>query len=206
MSTPLKINLLANVEVPTQEQPEESQQTTKQTTVDQTTAQTTKPEETTTELNKTGYVSADGLRVRKEPTTDSEEIDSLSKNDKVKIDAKNNDVTTIPGATVKDFADLLGKEVIVKNAKGEVLSADAKLATGCVINDTYAVAVLGDVNGDGEVDTGDTFLLKLVILGQRTLNEQCFKDSSDINHDGSVDTGDAFVLKKQVLKISNITL
>lgn len=79
-------NLLANVEVPTQEQPEESQQTTNQTTVDQTTdAQTTKPEETTTELNKTGYVSADGLRVRKEPTTDSEEIDSLSKNDKVKI-------------------------------------------------------------------------------------------------------------------------
>ena len=140
------------------------------------------------------------------PDISNEDDTSIIKNDKVKIDAKNNDVTTIPGATVKDFADLLGKEVIVKNAKGEVLSADAKLATGCVINDTYAVAVLGDVNGDGEVDTGDTFLLKLVILGQRTLNEQCFKDSSDINHDGSVDTGDAFVLKKQVLKISNITL
>lgn len=140
------------------------------------------------------------------PDISNEDDTSIIKNDKVKIDTKNNDVTTIPGATVKDFADLLGKEVIVKNAKGEVLSSDAKLATGCVINDTYTVAVLGDVNGDGEVDTGDTFLLKLVILGQRTLNEQCFKDSSDINHDGSVDTGDAFVLKKQVLKISNITL
>lgn len=140
------------------------------------------------------------------PDISNEDDTSIIKNDKVKIDTKNNDVTTIPGATVKDFADLLGKEVVVKNAKGEVLSADTKLATGCVINDTYTVAVLGDVNGDGEVDTGDTFLLKLVILGQRTLNEQCFKDSSDINHDGSVDTGDAFVLKKQVLKISNITL
>lgn len=140
------------------------------------------------------------------PDISNEDDTSVVKNDKVKINTQDNEVTTIPSATVKDFGDLLGQDVVVKNAKGEVLSADAKLATGCVINDTYTVAVLGDVNGDGEVDTGDTFLLKLVILGQRTLNEQCFKDSSDINHDGSVDTGDAFVLKKQVLKISNITL
>ena len=79
-------NSLTNVETPTQEQPKEPEQTTNQTTDESTTEDlTTKPEETTTELNKTGYVSADGLRVRKEPTTDSEEIDSLSKNDKVKI-------------------------------------------------------------------------------------------------------------------------
>lgn len=79
-------NSLTNVETPTQEQPKEPEQTTNQTTDESTTDDpTTKPEETTTELNKTGYVSADGLRVRKEPTTDSEEIDSLSKNDKVKI-------------------------------------------------------------------------------------------------------------------------
>lgn len=79
-------NSLTNLETPTQEQPKEPEQTTNQTTDESTTDDpTTKPEETTTELNKTGYVSADGLRVRKEPTTDSEEIDSLSKNDKVKI-------------------------------------------------------------------------------------------------------------------------
>lgn len=79
-------NSLANVETPTQEQPKETEQTSNTTTDEPATdVATTKPEETTTELNKTGYVSADGLRVRKEPTTDSEEIDSLSKNDKVKI-------------------------------------------------------------------------------------------------------------------------
>lgn len=37
------------------------------------------------ETTKTGYVSADGLRVRKKASTDSEEIDSLKKNDKVTI-------------------------------------------------------------------------------------------------------------------------
>lgn len=78
-------NLLANVETLTQERPEEPEQAPNPTTDEQTTDVTTKPEETITELNKTGYVSADGLRVRKEPTTDSEEIDSLSRNNKVKI-------------------------------------------------------------------------------------------------------------------------
>lgn len=146
-----------------------------------------------------------------EPDTETEtpstpETDIVIQNDKIKIDTQTNKTTMVPGATVKDFVDLYGTEVSVKNANGEVLSNDAKLGTGCVINDTYTVIVLGDINGDGEVDTGDTFLLKLVILGQRTLNEECFIDSSDINNDGIIDTGDAFLLKKQILQISNITL
>ena len=37
------------------------------------------------EINKIGYVSTDGLRVRKGPSTDTEAIDSLEKNDEVKI-------------------------------------------------------------------------------------------------------------------------
>ena len=40
---------------------------------------------TVTNLNKTGYVDAEGLIVREEPTTSSKEIDSLSRNDKVEI-------------------------------------------------------------------------------------------------------------------------
>ena len=40
---------------------------------------------TVTPLSKIGYVSAEGLRVRKGPSTDTEELDSLSKNDEVKI-------------------------------------------------------------------------------------------------------------------------
>ena len=48
---------------------------------------TDKKEETTTvkSISKTGYVSADGLIVRKEASTSSDEMDSLAKNDKVEI-------------------------------------------------------------------------------------------------------------------------
>ena len=132
--------------------------------------------------------------------------EAVIRNDKVKINTVTNNVTTVPGATVQDFSNLIGKDVTAKNSNGDVLNSDAKLSTGCVINDEYTVAVLGDVNGDGEVDTGDTFLLKLVVLGQRTLNEKYFKQASDVNGDGEIDTGDTFLLKKQVLQISNITL
>ena len=38
-----------------------------------------------TEISKTGYVKADGLNIRKEPTTSSEAIHSLSFNSKIKI-------------------------------------------------------------------------------------------------------------------------
>ena len=140
-----------------------------------------------------------------EPPTDGDDT-TIIKNDKVKVDTKNNEVSTVPGATVKDFADLIGGNVVVKNANGEVLASDSKLATGCVINDVYTVAVLGDVNGDGEVDTGDTYLLKLAVLGNRALDGECIKKSADVNQDGEIDTGDTFLLKKQVLDISKITL
>ena len=76
---------VAETTLPEQEQPvEQPEEQPTETEPEETTPEESE-EPTETELNKTGYVSAEGLRVRKEPTTDSEEIDSLSKNDKVEI-------------------------------------------------------------------------------------------------------------------------
>lgn len=75
-----------------QEQPvvEETQQPEQETTTEVTedTSTTSTPEEktpTVKSISKTGYVTAEGLIVRKEASTSSEDIDSLSKNDKVEI-------------------------------------------------------------------------------------------------------------------------
>ena len=74
-------------------------------------------------------------------------------------------------STVKDFANLIGKDVVAKNANGQVLASDAKLATGCVINDTYTVAVLGDVNGDGEITALDAAIILRYTVGQYNMSE-----------------------------------
>lgn len=81
-------NILKNVIKEQEQENNEQEKTDKQ-------PEDAKPEETIskeptvenqeTNLNKIGYVSTEGLKVRKESTTDSEEIDSLSKNDKVQI-------------------------------------------------------------------------------------------------------------------------
>lgn len=137
------------------------------------------------------------------PDISDENDTSIIKNDKVKINTKTNEVATIPNATVKDFADLLGKEVVVKNAKGEVLKTDAKLSTGCVINDIYTVAVLGDVNGDGEVDAIDLLLIKRRLLGTHKL-EGCYSISADLNNDNAVDAIDLLLQKRHLLGTQKI--
>ena len=69
---------------------EETQQPVQETTpeVTEDTSTTEKKEEktpTVKEISKTGYVTADSLMVRKEASASSEDLDSLSKNDKVQI-------------------------------------------------------------------------------------------------------------------------
>ena len=132
---------------------------------------------------------------------------TVMENNKAKLDMTEKRIKTIPNVTVKELKELIDGSVVVKDKNGAVISEGSKLATGCLVNDKYEISVLGDVNGDGEVDTGDTFFLKLLVLGQRTQQGgKCFEIASDVNQDGEVDTGDTFLLKKQVLKVSNITL
>ena len=132
-----------------------------------------------------------------------EDNSNIIKNDKVKVNTESNQVSTIPGATVKDFTNLMGLDVVVKNANGQVLSSDAKLATGCVINDIYTVAVLGDVNGDGEITAGDYVSIKNNIMGITSINERN-KLGADVNQDGKITAGDYVKVKKYIMKTGTI--
>lgn len=105
------------------------------------------------------------------PDVPEEDPSTIIKNDKIKVNAETNEVRAIPNATVKDIKDLLGAETIIKNANGEVLADEEKLATGCTVNDTYSLAVLGDVNGDGEVVALDAAIILRYTVGQYTLTD-----------------------------------
>ena len=52
-----------------------------------------------------------------------------------------------------------------------MLADEEKLATGCTVNDTYSLAVLGDVNGDGEVVALDAAIILRYTVGQYTLTD-----------------------------------
>ena len=143
--------------------------------------------------------------VNSDTIDNSENNETTIKNDKIKIETQTDGVTTIPDTTVKEFADLLGTEVVVKNAKGETLTANDNLGTGCVINNTYTVVVLGDVNGDGEVLAADA----LQILKSSTNSSNLsgvYLQAADIDNDGSILAADALNVLKYSTKSANIEI
>lgn len=143
--------------------------------------------------------------VNSDISDDSSDESDVIKNEKAKINTSNNTATAIPGATVQDLIDLLGKEVVVKNSKGEVLSANAQLSTGCIIDDAYSVSVLGDVNGDGEVKSTDYMAIKNAIMGAKELSD-LEKKAADVNNDGNIKSTDYMKIKNYIMGSTEIKL
>lgn len=125
-----------------------------------------KPNKEGTVANKTGYVTAEGLRVRKEPDSSSEELDSLKRNDKVEIigqtgnwykiklngeigyvsskyisDTKVPETTSRSGSSLKKEETLAGQNQETNEAKPEEISEESK-STGAEVVE-YAKKYLG---------------------------------------------------------------
>lgn len=134
-----------------------------------------------------------------------EDNTNIVKGETIKIDTQNNEVLAIPNATVKELKNIMATDVVVKNAKGELLSENSKMSTGCVINDTYTVAVLGDVNGDGEVKSTDYMAIKNAIMGTKELSE-IEKMAADVNGDGNIKSTDYMKIKNYIMGNAKIGL
>ena len=138
--------------------------------------------------------------------SDIEDDTNIIKSENIKIDAESNEVTTAPNATTEQLATLMATDIVVKNAKGEVLTKDAKLATGCVINDIYTVSVLGDINGDAGVDTADLLAIQKQLLKISNISGNEKIKAADINKDAKIDTADLLAIQKKLLNISDIKI
>ena len=56
---------------------------------------------------------------------------------------------------------------------------------------TYDISVIGDVNGDGEIDISDASKIIAKIVRGTSLGNQVYVHSSDVNGDGDIDISDA---------------
>lgn len=125
----------------------------------------------------------------------------------VKIDKTNNIITVTPNVIAFDILNAFGGSAKITKADGSYLNGGNDLmATGFIVEDKYTVVKKGDCNGDGVVDTGDTYILKCVILNMKKFDNEYYKKAADINNDNSLDTGDTYILKKQILGLTNIGL
>lgn len=146
---------------------------------------------------KIGYMASKYL----EPCSNTKQNNIKVIEDKVQVKVE-------PKANINELKNKFGNNVIVKDKDGKQLSDNAVIGTGSKIiinNKEYAIIKLGDINGDGYVDTGDTFRIKQSIMKIITL-DSVYASAADVNGDGYIDTGDSFVLKKDVQNIPSIKL
>ncbi|MCI8587703.1 MAG: hypothetical protein HFJ49_03720 [Clostridia bacterium] len=127
-----------------------------------------------------------------------EDETNIIKNDKVKVNYTSKKITIVPGTTIQDIIALTGENIVVKNGYGQIVEEGIPLGTGCTVNDTYVIAVLGDANGDAKINSGDLFNVQKYLLTQYGLSEHV-RIAMDANGDGKINSGDLFVIQKYLL-------
>lgn len=126
---------------------------------------------------------------------------------KVKINEENKTIMVVPNAIANDILESFGGTAKITKADGNYLNGSQDtVATGYKVEDKYTVIKKGDCNGDGYVNTGDTYMLKCVVLNLKKFENENYKKAADVNNDNELNTGDTFLLKKQVLGLANIEL
>lgn len=123
-------------------------------------------------------------------------IKILEPNNKFKLE--NDKLICEPETTVETIKEKnSGKQVTVKNAKGETISS-GNIGTGYTVtidNQTYTVVKMGDINSDGKVNTIDALNALKFDVGIVNLTDTQ-KQALDVNKDGKINTVDALALLK----------
>lgn len=122
-------------------------------------------------------------------------------------------IITVPNTKLIDLAkevevtsfeinDANGKEIADTNQIAQTTNVLHDKAT----NKYYKIAVLGDVNGDETVDSGDLLVLKKHLLETSIIADESKKKAMDANRDGAIDSGDLLVIKKYLLGTRELSL
>lgn len=117
----------------------------------------------------------------------------------------NSNLIAQPNVTVAQIKKA-AQNVVIK--KGNTVIADNQnIGTGYTITangKTYTALVLGDVNGDGKVNTGDTLAMSQHIEKYKSISDKNYIQAADVNRDGKVNTGDSLALRQHVENFKTI--
>ena len=121
--------------------------------------------------------------------------------DNLKFDAATGYVTGFKaGETANDYEGL----TIKKGA--QTVSGTSLICTGNTVvynNKTYKIVVIGDVNGDGKVNSTDFMQVRRHYLGLYTLTDANLK-AADVNKDGKINSTDFMQIRRHFLGLFNV--
>ena len=112
-----------------------------------------------------------------------------------------NNYITQSKVTVADMK-LNNPEAVIYKGEEVITDENALVGTGYTIkvqDKTYTIIKLGDVNGDGVINSGDLFSTQKYLIGKSTLTSEASK-AADVNGDGKINSGDLFNIQKHLIK------
>ena len=131
---------------------------------------------------------------------------TTEKNDNFKLEDDN--LVCEPETTVESIKEKYSnKEIVIKNANGKAVTA-GNIGTGYTITidkKSYTIIKMGDVDGDGSIDTLDSLKALKQFVGTENL-KGVYQKAADIDKDGVIDTLDSLKMLKNYVTGEKINI
>lgn len=125
------------------------------------------------------------------------------------IDGSN--VKVVPNTTVKNMVNALGITSYEVTKDGAKKSDSDKIGTGYKLKDTknnkeYTIVVLGDANGDGNINSADLLRIQKHLLKVISLSNTPYASAADVTKDGNINSSDLLRIQKHLLGVTSISI
>ena len=124
-------------------------------------------------------------------------------------DEENKIIKATPTTTIEEIKNQLGNDIQITRADGSnVDSSISKTGDIIIINgEQYSFIKIGDVQGDGMINSADLLKVQKHLLNIQKLEENTpYYKASDANLDGIINSADLLKIQKYLLGIGNIEL
>lgn len=113
----------------------------------------------------------------------------------------------VDGEIIYAEPDVSNDDLLTEFPTADLSSSSSSIGSGTTFkadDKTYTVIKLGDLNGDGRLNSSDTLMMVQHIINRKPLANDNSLKAADINQDGKINASDSLMLRQHILNIHSI--